>query len=592
MKEHRGTDFTRVFDIIAYQRAVCPQVHAFNFFEKGSWHSCSVQEFSRRVDHLTYWFITKGLTAGERIAVVPRGGTLSGMVVDFAAQQAGLVQVPLHPSSTDAEALFMVNECACRLVITADEPLYRKFKAALHTVEHYHLDPDFDGFFEPLALRTEPDRSTLQNRKSQVTAHSDIAVMYTSGSSGRPKGVVLTHGNVVSSIKSVLSIFPITEGDRVLSFLPVSHIFERTTLYAYLALGARIYFSRSQELLIDDFRHVRPVFCTSVPRMLEKMYDYMQELSLRNNRVVRPVVLWTLRVGERYPERMRLSLWYRLQVWIARLLVLNRWRAKLGGKLRYMAVGAAALRPEIGRLFSAARVLTLTGYGMTEASPYISVNRAEPGLNRFGTVGLPVPGVEIRIESPDGDGEGEIWARGPNITRGYLHQPELTREVLTPEGWLRTGDIGKVIDSRFLVITSRKSELFKTSTGKFIAPQPIENLFCSSFLIRQCLVTGLNRPYVVAVLVPNFEGLKAWCETELIHWTAPAYMIHNIKVIAKIREEVDRLNNGLQSHERVRDFVLADHEWTVEGGDLTPSFKLRRKELQEKYRDAIARLYP
>jgi long-chain acyl-CoA synthetase len=321
------------------------------------------------------------------------------------------------------------------------------------------------------------------------------------------------------------------------------------------------------------------------------MYDYMQELSLRNNRVVRPVVLWTLRVGERYPERMRLSLWYRLQVWIARLLVLNRWRAKLGGKLRYMAVGAAALRPEIGRLFSAARVLTLTGYGMTEASPYISVNRAEPGLNRFGTVGLPVPGVEIRIESPDGDGEGEIWARGPNITRGYLNQPELTREVLTPEGWLRTGDIGKMIDSRFLVITSRKSELFKTSTGKFIAPQPIENLFCSSFLIRQCLVTGLNRPYVVAVLVPNFEGLKAWCETELIHWTAPAYMIHNIKVIARIREEVDRLNNGLQTHERVRNFVLADHEWTVEGGDLTPSFKLRRKELQEKYREAIARLY-
>jgi long-chain acyl-CoA synthetase len=403
--------------------------------------------------------------------------------------------------------------------------------------------------------------------------------------------VVLTHSNVVSSIKSVLSIFPITAGDRVLSFLPVSHIFERTTLYAYMALGARIYFSRSQETLIDDFRRVRPVFCTAVPRMLEKMYDHMQELSLRKNPLVRPLVLWTLRVGERYPERLRLSVWYRLQLWVARLFVLNRWRAKLGGKLRYMAVGAAALRPEIGRLFSSARILTLTGYGMTEASPYLSVNRAEPGLSRFGTVGLPVPGVEIRIESPDENGEGEIWVRGPNITRGYLNQPELTREVLTPQGWLRTGDIGKMIDSRFLAVTSRKSEIFKTSTGKFIAPQPIESLLCSSYLIRQCMVTGLNRPHAVAVIVPNFDGLRAWCDAELIHWTAPAYMIHNIKVIAKIRDEVNRLSDQLQGFERVRDFVLADHEWTVEGGELTPSFKLRRKELQQTYSEAISRLY-
>ncbi len=592
MNEHTRADFTRVFDIIAYQKAMRPQKRALNTFESGRWISTSIDEFEQRVDHLATWLINEGFRIGDRIAIVPRNGSYAWMALDFAAQKAGLVTVPIHPSSPLQEVQLILRECGCKAVVTADRNLCDKFgKLMEEPAGRYHLEKGVDGYLPALDQPAHGDRQIVADRAGHVKEEDIVAIMYTSGSSGRPKGVVLSHRNVVSSIKSVLSIFPIEAGDRVLSFLPISHIFERTTLHAYLTLGAEICFSRSKETILDDFQNAKPVFCTSVPRMLETMYDYLQETALRKNMVVRMLVRWTLLVGERYPETVRLTPGYRIQLWLARLLVLNRWRRKLGGHIRFMAVGAAALRPEIARLFSAARIMTLAGYGMTEAAPYISVNRPEPGLHRFGTVGLPVPGVEIRIENVGENGEGDIWVRGPNITSGYLSQPDLTSDVLTPEGWLKTGDIGKMVDKRFLTLTSRRSEVFKTSTGKFVAPQPIESLLASSLLIQQSIITGLNRPFVSAVIVPNFSALQTWCESEHIHWTSPVYMVHNIKVIKKYQQVIDKLNEQLQSFERIRGFHLADRDWTVEENDLTTSFKLRRNELQQKYGEEIERLY-
>ncbi len=273
-----------------------------------------------------------------------------------------------------------------------------------------------------------------------------------------------------------------------------------------------------------------------------------------------------------------------------RLLVYNRWKRSLGGSVRFIIVGAAALQPAIARLFSASGVLTLSGYGMTETSPYISVNRVEPGMNKFGTVGLAVPGVEIRIHEPNESGEGEICVRGLNVMAGYYKRDDLTREVLI-NGWLHTGDLGRLEEGRFLAITGRKKEIFKTTTGLYISPVQLENHFTGSPFISQCMIIGFNRPYVSALIVPHFDLLKAWCKEHGIHWSAPAYMIHNIKVIQKIQEELDRLNEPLENYKRIRRFVLAHSEWTAESGELTASYKLIRDKLLKKYAKEIERMY-
>jgi long-chain acyl-CoA synthetase len=401
---------------------------------------------------------------------------------------------------------------------------------------------------------------------------------------------MLTHANVVSSIKSILPIFPLTTRHRVLSFLPFSHVFERTACYGYLAFGVQIFFSSSLDRLNRDFKSVRPYFCTTVPRTLEKMVDILNQKLVERSRLQRKVIRWAMEVGEKFKDKKKQGVFYPVKLLWARLLVLHTFRKALGGRIRYMAVGAAALRPEIGRLFSAAGIYALSGYGMTETSPFISVNRPQPGLHRFGTVGMPVPGVEIKIDEPNEQGEGEILVKGPNIMKGYFKRPELTNEIVPADGWLRTGDVGKM-EGRFLVITDRKKDIFKTSTGKYVSPQPLENHFCSSPYIAQCLVLGFNRPFVAAVIVPNFPMLKAWCEEQSVHWTAPAYMVHNIKVIARLQAEVDRLNLSLQSHERVRKFILSESEWTVENKDLTTSFKPKRNRLLEKHSKDIQKLY-
>jgi long-chain acyl-CoA synthetase len=321
------------------------------------------------------------------------------------------------------------------------------------------------------------------------------------------------------------------------------------------------------------------------------MVGILEKKLLEKNVVTRNVISWAMRVGEKYKEKRKQDFLYPFKLLLARVFVLRTFRIALGGKIKYMAVGAAALQPKIGRLFSAAGISALSGYGMTETSPFISTNRPEPGLNRFGTVGITVPGVLVKIDEPNENGEGEILVKGPNVMKGYYKRPALTLEVLDAEGWLHTGDVGRFEHKRFLVITDRKKDIFKTSAGKYIAPQPLENYFTTSPFISQCLILGFNKPFVSAIIVPNFSLLQSWCEEQNIHWTAPAYMVHNIKVIKKFQEEVDNLNKSLQGFERVKKFVLSEEEWTVENKDLTTSFKPKRARLLDKHAKDIEKIY-
>jgi long-chain acyl-CoA synthetase len=523
-------------------------------------------------------------------------GSAEWMIADFACQQIGLIVVPVHPTSSPEDMLFILNETGAGLCLTANAGLYYKAKLVCEkagtAIHCYHLEKNEPGFFP--AFDGNPNAATkeqLDVRKQQVSENDTLAILYTSGTSGIPKGVVLSHRNVVSNIKSILPVLPAGPGDRALSFLPFSHIFERTACLAYMAFGVNIYFCHSRESISSDFKSVKPAFCTSVPKTLEKMYDYLLEQRASKNIVKRNVISWAMKVGQQYRRDERNGLAFRLKLFLARLLVLNHWRNALGGKVRFVIVGAAALRPEIARLFSSTGVLVLSGYGMTEASPFISVNRPQPGMNRFGTVGLPLPGIDVKIDNPDETGEGEILVRGPNVMQGYFKRPDLTREVLT-DGWLRTGDTGRFTDRKFLVITGRKKDLFKTTAGIYVSPQQLEEHFTSSPFISQCMVFGFNKPFIAALIVPNFTMLKLWCEENGVHWTSPAFMVHNIKVVQKIQEEIDRLNSGIESYKRIRKFILSDTEWTVDSGELTPSFKVIRSKLLAKHEAAIEKFYP
>ncbi len=593
---HTSPDFSRVFEIIDYQIQKYPQRKAVNGYVDGSWKSYSINELKKCIDNISSWFIDEGYRKGDCIAIVPKQGSPDWMMIDFACQQIGMITVPIHSTSSVEETEFILKETEAKICIVQHQQLWSKIQniiSATSLRQVFHIDEHDQNYFPALKHIDDrkPDHSLLEKHKAAIGADDVLAIMYTSGTTGLPKGAVLTHTNVVSSVKSVLSIFPLAPSHRVLSFLPISHIFERTTLYTYFAFGVQIYFNVALEDLQRDFKAVRPHFCTSVPRTLEKMYDVLDAQRLSKHWVYRKIITWAMDVGERYRDEEKTGILYRLHLFWARIWVLRWWKNRLGGKLQCMVVGAAALRPEISRLFSAAGIITLSGYGMTEASPFISVNRNYPGLNRFGTVGIPVSGVELRIDKPNENDEGEILVKGPNIIRGYYRRDELNRALFLEDGWFRTGDVGKFVEKRFLKITDRKKDIFKTSAGKYIAPQPLENYFASSPFILQALIIGFNRPFVTAVFVPNFSILKNWCGEQHIHWTAPKYMVHNIKIVQKLQNEVDRLNASLEGFKQVKKFILADDEWTVEGKQLTASFKLVRSKLFEKYKDEIEKLY-
>jgi len=586
-------DFARVFDIPAYQASRYPNNTALLDKKDGQWLPTSIGLLQQRVDAVSVVLMQTGYKVGDKILMIPIMGTVDWVVLDLACQQIGVVVVPVHPTARMEEFQLILSETEAKCCVTADETLLRKFQAFKPDFHFAHLVTTAEGYFKPLSAKT-PDAESISRLREQMNTISDtdiFSILYTSGSSGKPKGVQLSHRNVVHNIKSILALLPLEPGDRVLSFLPFSHVFERTTCYAYLAFGVSVYFSERKETFAQDFHSARPLFCTSVPRVLEKMTEYLEEEMVRQNAIKKKIIQWAMSIGKKFQHRRNPGIAYSLQLALARMLVLRTWRRQLGGSIKYIAVGAASLRPEIGRLFSAAGILVVEGYGMTETSPIITMNRYEPGLNRFGTVGLTLPGVEIRLEEPNEEGEGEILVKGPNVTSGYFKQEELTHAAFTEDGWFRTGDVGRWEHQRFLKITDRKKDIFKTSAGKYIAPLPLQQYFCTSPFVQRCLIIGFQRPFVTALLVPNFAHLELWCQEQDIHWTAPPFMVHNIRVRAKFEEEIERLNVELPNHERIRNFVLCHEEWTTENGEITPTLKPVRHLLMEHYKSDIEKMY-
>lgn len=589
---HKTVDFTRIFDLLQFQKDRYPNHKAMSFWTQGAWHSLSLTTVMDRVDALTLVLQQVGLKKADKAILVPESGNPEWIIIDLALQQLGVIVVPVHPTLNTDETEYIFNEIKPKLIIALNKSILEKW-SLWSTTNIFHLEKGEKGHFYYLD-QTQLDYtriSNLQEIKDMVHEDDLSTILYTSGSTGINKGVMLSHKNIVHNIKAILTIFPIVPGNKVISFLPFSHIFERTTCYAYLAFGASIFFSEDKSRFSHDFRSVRPLFCTAVPRVLEKMVDHLDGIKLRKNILAKKIIEWALTVGENYDVDKSFDVNYKFQLLVARILVLNRFRKALGGHLKWIAVGASALRPEISRLFSAGKVRIIEGYGMTEMAPLISINRLEPGMYRIGSVGMSVPGVEIKIDSPDENETGEILVKGPNLMLGYYQKKELTEASVTEDGWLRTGDIGRIGEKRFLYITDRKKDIFKTSSGKYISPLPLQLHFEKSPFVQRCLILGFQKPYVTALIVPNFELLEVWCNKNAIHYTSAPYMVFNVKVRDHFQSEVDKLNLTLPLHQQVRNFVLCHQDWTVENKEVTTTLKPIRHLLMEHYHKAIDAMY-
>lgn len=590
-------DFRRLFDILPYQRERFPQKKALAIRGELGWAYHSTEECERIAERISAGWLKLGLKRGERVAIIAERASPRWLLLDIGLMQAGLVPVPIHSYSSPKEIRFILNDAAVRYGVAVKREGVEKISAVKDEVKSLidvysmvHL-PDYPSWDELLAEPTAKHLETLQTLRAAIHEDDLATIIYTSGTTGQPKGVMLSHKNIVSNIKATLSLVPVNHKKRALSFLPPSHIFERMVNYTYLACGASIYYSRNREETLSLFREVKPHYFTAVPRLLERAYDEIQESIGHRSLPFRWLGQCAIRMGMQYRLRHPGNLWYRFRLGLAWLLVLRHWQRQLGGRVEGVIVGAAALQERLARLFSAAGIPVREGYGMTETSPVIAFNRFEPGGTRFGTVGIPIPGLQLRIDQPNEEGEGEIQVKGPNVMLGYYQRPEATAAVFAEDGWLKTGDRGKIVHKRFLQITGRQKDLFKTTNGIYIAPEQIEQALKQSPYIEECLVIGEQRPFPLALLLPQFGLLKQWCKEEGIHWTAPQFMVHNHKVEAFLRGEVERINQQFPAHKQVGNIHLLHDAWTAEAGELTPTLKPRREWITEKFGKEIEALY-
>lgn len=588
-------DFRRLFDIFPYQAAKFPNKAALVSKQDLGWKKYSTQECITEINKVSAGLLNLGLKRGEKIGIMTQLGSPRWNFLDLGAQQIGGVVVPLHAQVREHEIEYILSDAEVKFLIVTNREFYERVlpihKKLPNLKKVFTLGklPNIPHYKDLIVEPTARHLAEFEGRKAAIHEDDLATIIYTSGTTGNPKGVMLSHKNIISNIKASISLIPVNHGKRTLSFLPMSHIFERMVTYTYMAVGASVYYAERRDAVAQNIKEVRPHYFASVPRFLEKVYDTILEKGEEQGKIARRVLHWAIQLGERYEGKV--GLLYFLKLKIADILVYRRWRKALGGKVEGVVVGAAAMQPHLGKLFSAAGIEIREGYGMTETSPVIAFNRFEPGGVHFGTVGIPIPSIEIKIDSPDENGEGQILVKGPNVMMGYHNLPERTLAVKDESGWLKTGDVGKFVHKRFLQITGRQKDIFKTSSGKYIAPTLLEAKLNASKFINQSMIIGFQKPYVNALIVPNFFHLKKWCEANNVHWTAPQFMAINPKVEKMMQGVIDEINEGLKNEEKIRKFYLAFEPWEVATGELTYTLKLRRAVILERFKKEIDELY-
>jgi len=590
---------TRLFDCLEYQLKVLPLPDMFAAKEGGQWKQYSTGEVNDTINQLASGLLHLGISPNDmsaenrdKISIISKNRP-EWLMIDLAAQKIGAVLVPIYPTINVNELQFILNDSQAKVIFVNDEELFLKVKSIkdfvpslqhVFTLEHVTNATYWKDCLKPAPAET---LATIEQLSNKITPSDLATIIYTSGTTGTPKGVMLSHSNVISNVCDSNCVFEEigVEGKKALSFLPLNHVFERMVSYIYIYNSVSIYYAESMEKVGDNLREVKPLIFTTVPRILEKVYERIMAKAATLTGVKKKMFNWALSLGLKYDVNKKMGVWYDLQLSIANKLIFSKWRDALGANVKAIVTGSAACQVKLLRVFTAARVPLLEGYGLTETSPVIAVNRMNPKSRMFGTVGTLIDNVEVKIAE-----DGEILCKGPNVMMGYYKRPDLTAEVLK-NGWFHTGDIGVMIDNKFLKITDRKKEIFKTSGGKYVAPQPIENKMKESKWIEQMIVVGAEQKFTGALIVPGFNALKEWCGEHGIEFTGNEKIIKNEKVVNLIKDTVERYNQNFNQVEQIKKFELLPYEWSVEGGELTPTLKLKRKVIMEKYKDAIERIY-
>lgn len=594
--------FNLLFDLLPYAKEKYNLPDQLACKKDGKWITYSHDDFIRITDHLGYGLLADGLEQGDRVAIISMNRP-EWNFVDMACVKAGFITVPMYPTLGTKDYEFILNDAEVKVVFVENAEILAKVKEVQPRVPSLKKIYSFNEMAEVLHWKAclhqgeeHPQPEKLRDIQSRIQPSDLFTIIYTSGTTGVPKGVMLSHNNIVSNIKSASKIFPEgkTAYTKALSFLPLCHIFERMVAFAYMYLGISIYYAESMDTIGENLKEVKPHYFTTVPRLLEKVYDKIVAKGQELTGLKKKLFFWALNLGLRYELHHANGFWYHAQLALANKLIFSKWREALGGNVQFIFSGAAALQPRLARVFTAAGIIVLEGYGLSETSPVVTANRIEEENRMFGTVGVPIDNVEIKIDTSDGDyrpGEGEICVKGPNVMVGYYKRPDLTAEVIDKDGWFHTGDVGMIINGRFLKITDRKKEVFKTSGGKYVAPQPMENKFKESIYIEQVMVLGENRKFPSALIVPAWDALKKWADTNGITYSNNQELIDNPSVRALYQSEIDKYNAEFGSWEQVKKFELIPNDWSVDGGEMTPTLKLRRKPIMEKYSALVEKMY-
>lgn len=587
-------NITRLFDFPYHQLATYNIPDALVTKQNGQWVKTSSSEYVDKANTVSRALLRMGVQKNDKIAVISSNNRTEWHIMDIGILQVGAQNVPIYPTISEADYEYILNHSEALYCFVSDEEVLEKvntIRANVPKLKEVYSFNDIPGCKNWSALlelgKDQSNQPEVEDRKNNVQPQELATIIYTSGTTGKPKGVMLSHNNIVSNVLDSAERIPFDPGKaRALSFLPICHIYERMVTYIYQFYGCSIYFGESIEKISDNVKEVSPTVMTGVPRLIEKVYDKIISKGAELTGIKKKLFFWAIETGLKYEPYGANGWWYELELGIARKLIFSKWKAGLGGRLDLIVNGSAALQPRLARVFAAAQINVMEGYGLSETSPVISVNDMRNHGFKIGTAGKIIKNVEVKIAE-----DGEILCKGPNVMMGYYKDEALTKEAIV-DGYFHTGDIGEVDQDGFLKITDRKKEMFKTSGGKYIAPQLLENAMKQSRFIEQIMVIGDGQKMPAAFIQPNFEFVKEWARLHNVAiGSTNEEIIANEKVIGRIQQEVDQVNEKFGNWEKIKRFELTPDLWTVPAGHLTPTMKLKRKVVLEKYINLFHKIY-
>ena len=589
-----GQTVTRTFDILERILKEFPREDAIAGKKEGKWYTYSTNEYYKKSHHLATGLMALGLKRGDRVATVTTNRA-EWNIADMGMAMAGIIHVPIYPTLGDDEYKYILKHAEVKIILAGDKKLFQSMCPlasmsdgvdAVYTFEEVAGAKNFQQILDLGEEKKDEFADQLEAVKKDIKPEDLATIIYTSGTTGVPKGVMLSHKNLVSNFTEHAKLHNLGIEHKALSFLPLCHVYERSVNYHFQYRGMGVYYVGNLSQIVSSIKEVKPHMFNSVPRLLEKVYDGFVAKGKELTGIKKKLYFWALNLTHHFEYNKNFGPLMRLKISVADKLIYSKWREALGGNITYIVSGGAALQPRIGRVFGMAKLTTLEGYGLTETSPVIAVNNPTTKEMMVGTVGPILEGYDVKFAS-----DGEILCKGPGIMKGYYKAPELTDEVIDKNGWFHTGDIGVLVDNKYLKITDRKKEIFKLSGGKYIAPQMIENKLKTSELIEQVMVIGANEKFASAIISPCFPILHDWAGEHKLHYENNEELIQLPEVIQKMQKEVMKVNKTLGSHEQISRIRLVCEEWTPTSGELSPTLKLRRNAVAVKYKHLIDDIY-